>query len=74
MSARDRLNAMITESAQTREVLNAFVKATQEKTEAYSYAAGYLQSLAAELIMELPKAKREEYRAQLERAAQNVNR
>lgn len=73
MSARDRLNAMLVETAQTRETLNAFVKATQAKTEAYSYAAGYLQSLAAELIMELPKAKREEYRAQLERATHNVN-
>ena len=37
----------------------------------YAYAAGYLQSVLAEVIDQLPKAKRDGIRNQLRRQAQN---
>lgn len=42
---------------QARAELKNFTEATYPKYQSYAYAAGYLESLAAELIAELPKAR-----------------
>lgn len=73
MDARTRLYLQTMETQITRDCVNGLIVATYEKNQSYSYAAGYLESFATELIMQLPKAKREQYRAQLVQAAQNVN-
>ena len=67
-TAQQRLNEFFNESDKTRHVIRQFNEASYRKNQSYAYAAGYLESFAAELIMQLPKAKRDEYRAQLAKA------
>ena len=71
-SAQQRLNEFFAENAETREALKMFTEASYARKGSHSYAAGYLESVVVELIGQLPKAKRQEYRAQLIRAAQKV--
>lgn len=54
------------EFEKTYEVVTTLVNKSHHKYESYSFAAGYLQSMVAELIMELPKEKREYFRKQIE--------
>ena len=54
------------ESKETYEIVTTLVNKSHHKYESYSFAAGYLQSMVAELIMELPKEKREYFRKQIE--------
>jgi len=63
-TAMQRLNESFDESKATREIIGAFVDASYKNNQSYSHAAGYLQVFVAELIMQLPKAKRQQYRAQ----------
>lgn len=68
-SAQQRLNAFFDESDATRATIKAFSDAAYEAYGTHSYAAGYLESAITGLIMQLPKAKREEARRDFEQAA-----
>lgn len=54
---------------QAKAELKNFSETTYIKYQGYAYAAGYLESLAAELITALPKARQAEVIAQLRRTA-----
>lgn len=54
------------EFKETQEIVGTLVNKSHHKYESYSFAAGYLQSMVAEVIMELPKEKREFFRRQIE--------
>lgn len=73
-TAQQKMTAFINECDRTRLLASNFVEASYSKNSSYSYAAGYLESMIVGLIMELPKARRESYRAQLEQAAQKISR
>jgi hypothetical protein len=64
-------NTYLDESRETRSAVNEMVETSRKLYGDYGYAAGYLQTLVGDLIGQLPKAKRAEYRAQLFRQAQN---
>lgn len=68
-SARDLLNEFFAESDQTRATVKAFTEAAYENYGSHAYAAGYLESMVATIIMKLPKAARKELRQELETAA-----
>ena len=59
------LDAMLAEFKETKEIVATFAKKSHEKYESYCYAAGYFESMVSELIMELPKEKREFFRKQI---------
>ena len=54
------------EFRETQAIVGSLINKSHHKYESYSFAAGYLQSMVAELIMELPKEKREFFRKQIE--------
>lgn len=54
---------------QAKAELKNFSEASYAKYQGYAYAAGYLESFAAELIAELPKARQAELLTQLRRSA-----
>jgi hypothetical protein len=68
-TARDTLNEFFAESDQTRATVKAFADAAYENYGSHAYAAGYLESMVATIIMKLPKAARKELRQELETAA-----
>jgi hypothetical protein len=61
----------------TKDTVREFVRVSQLEHEGYAYAAGYLESMVAELIKQLPQAKRSRYRIQFQndtiRMLQNHN-
>jgi hypothetical protein len=67
----NKFNAYLDESRETRGAVNEFVETSYDLYKSYGHSTGYLQSLVGDLISQLPKAKRAEYRAQLLRQAQN---
>ena len=71
-SAQQKFNEFCNESSDTRNYVRAFVRASYDKHGSYGHAAGYLESLVGNLIMELPKSKRESARADLMKAALKV--
>ena len=54
------------EFKETQDIVGSLINKSHHKYESYSFAAGYLQSMVTELIMELPKEKREYFRNQIE--------
>jgi hypothetical protein len=70
-SAQSKFNEYLDECRETSQSINDMVQSSYELYGNYAYAAGYLQSMLAEAIDQLPKAKREGLRNQLRRQAQN---
>jgi hypothetical protein len=68
-----KLQEFMNECHGTRAVIKEFVDVAQEK-HSFGYAAGYLESMMVDLIMELPRARREAVRAQLHNKAYNLLR
>jgi len=68
-TGQQRLNEIWAETDSTRAALKSFSDAVMENYGTLSYAAGYLESSLASVIMELPKKRRLELRAEFERAA-----
>jgi hypothetical protein len=69
-SAQDKFNEYLTESRETTDLVSDVVETSYDLHKNYGYAAGYLQSMVNELIAQLPKAKRVQYRDKLYRQAQ----
>ena len=65
-----RFEQEIAEYHETQDAVDEMIKASRALFGDYAYPAGYLQALTAELIAQLPKAKRADYRNQLYRQAQ----
>lgn len=61
-SAMQKWNETCKEVAETRAAAKSFSDKKLAQYNSHSYAAGYLESLVVELIMQLPKAKRAQYR------------
>ena len=63
--ARQTFTQYLDEFRETQQAVNAMTDATHKVYGDYAYACGYYGSVIADLISQLPKAKRAEYRAQL---------
>ncbi len=70
-SAQQKFNEYLAECRETSQSINDMVQSSHDLYGNYAYAAGYLQSMLAEVIDQLPKDKREGFRNQLRRQAQN---
>jgi len=70
-SAAQKFDEYLAECRETSQSINDMVESSCKLYGNYSYAAGYMQSMLAEVIDQLPKAKREGLRNQLRRQAQN---
>lgn len=64
-SAAEKLQDFMNECHGTRAVLKEFTDVTRAKYGDFGYAAGYLESLMVDILMELPKARRVAFREQL---------
>lgn len=74
-SAQQKWDEYLNDNRQTRDSITEMVKATHEHYGDYSFTAGYLQTVLADVIAELPLRRREELRAQMTRtAAQYTNK
>ena len=71
-SAQEKFNEFLDESRETGNAVHDMVEASYDLHKNYGYAVGTLQSLAIELIAQLPKVKRAEYRDKLRRQAQKL--
>jgi hypothetical protein len=72
-SAAVKLQEFMNECHGTRAVLKEFNDASKSRFGDYGYAAGYLESVLVDAIMELPRARREEFRAQLHNKAYQLS-
>jgi hypothetical protein len=63
-SATQRLNEFWGETDATRATVKSFTDAAYKNYGSHSYASGWLESTVCQLIMELPKKRREEMRQQ----------
>jgi len=72
-SAAEKLQNFLNECHGTRAVIKEFVDVAQEQ-HGYGYAAGYLESVMVDIIMELPRARRDAFREQLSNKAYNLSR
>jgi hypothetical protein len=70
-SAQQKFDEYLAECRETSQSINEMVQSSYDLYGNYAYAAGYLQSVLAEVIDQLPKAKRDGIRNQLRRQAQN---
>jgi len=68
-SARQTFNQYLDEFRETQQAVNAMSDASHKLYGDYAYAAGYFGSMIADLVAQLPKAKRAEVRAQLLKTA-----
>jgi hypothetical protein len=69
LTAAEKLDLFRNECHGTRSLLREFVDVSYKKFGGHSYSSGYLESLVVDILMELPKARREEVREQLSRKA-----
>lgn len=60
--SQDLLDRHLDESQLTRDVIRNFTNTSYYRHGSYDYAAGFMESAVISLIMQLPKAKREEAR------------
>lgn len=67
--ARQTFDQYLAEFRETQQAINAMSDATHKLYGDYGYAAGYFGSMIADLVSQLPKAKRAEVRAQLLKTA-----
>ena len=70
-SAAQKFDEYLAECRETSQSINDMVQSSHDLYGNYSYAAGYMQSMLAEVIDQLPKVKRDGLRNQLRRQAQN---
>ena len=70
-SAQQKFNEYLEERQETRDALNAFEKAVQGRYDnnGYAYIAGYLMMQIGDVVAELPKARRAEFRENFLREA-----
>ena len=70
-SAQQKFSEYLDECRETRDAINEVEKASRENHDgSYAYACGVYSVLLADVIGQLPKAKRAEIREQLLRTAQ----
>jgi hypothetical protein len=55
------------EREEIRDLIKQFVAETRDKHNEYEYAAGYLESKLVEVVMALPKTKRQIFKGELRR-------
>ena len=55
------------EREEIRDLIKQFVNETINKYSGYAYAAGYLESKLVEVVMALPKTKRQIFKAEVRR-------
>ena len=67
--ARQTFDQYLAEFRETQQAINAMSDSTHKLYGDYAYAAGYFGSMIADLVAQLPKAKRAEVRAQLLKTA-----
>lgn len=72
-SAAVKIEEFLNECHGTRAVVQEFAEVSRTKYGDYGYAAGYLQTLVSDLIMELPKKRRQEICAQLHNKAYQLS-
>lgn len=71
-SAQQKFNEYLDECRETRDAINELERTSRENHDgSYAYACGVYSTLLAEVISELPKARRADYRSQMLRMAQN---
>lgn len=73
MTAAEKLDLFFNEARGTRAVIKEFIDVSKDKYGTYGYSSGYLESLLVDVIMELPKARREAYRSQLNNKAYAIS-
>lgn len=71
-SAQQKFDEYIAECRETSNAINAVTNRTNELYEGYAYAAGFLGSMLSDAISELPKARREDFRRRLNKAAEKA--
>ncbi len=70
-SAQDKFSEYLAECRETRDAINEVEKASRENCEgSYAFACGVFSSILGDVISELPKARRAEFRSQLLNLAQ----
>lgn len=69
-SATQKFDEYLNESRETSKAINDFTAAAYDNYGNYAYAAGYLESMIKEVILQLPKAKRAELRDRFNTLAQ----
>ena len=72
-SAAVKIEEFLNECRGTRALLKEFVDVSRAKSGDYSYATGYLESLVVDILMELPRAKRQAFREQLHNKAYKIS-
>lgn len=65
MSAQEKFAKYCNERRECRESVSAFTSAARKKFGDFGYAAGYLETLVADLMMEVPAKRRKEIMDQL---------
>lgn len=61
-SAREKFDEYLSECRETSDAVNEFLNCSYEHYKSYAHAAGSLCTIVQEVIRELPKAKRVEFR------------
>jgi hypothetical protein len=71
MAKYKTFNQYLEECSQMGDALNDFEKAVQAKYDGhgYPYIAGYMMMQFREAVMELPRARREQFKAQFQKEA-----
>lgn len=69
-SAQQKFNEYMDECRETNDSVNQLVDRSFDANGSYAYAAGFLGSILKEVIAELPKQRRADYRNRLYRQAQ----
>jgi hypothetical protein len=59
---------MTDKQAEFRKILREFSEVTREVHDTYAYATGYLESLAGQMLADLPRAKQQQYIDEMGRA------
>lgn len=63
-------DAYLTRCAEQREVVDSMVKASHDRYGDYAYAAGYLQTLVNDLLIDLAPGQRDKVLKQLKKTAE----
>lgn len=61
-TAQQKFNEYLDECRETAQAVNEFINRSHENCQGYAYATGALSTIVQEIIAQLPKAKRAEYR------------
>ena len=69
-SAQQKFNEYLDDYQETQDAVREFVNVSADNYKGYAYAAGALQTMIADVISELPKARRAKLRDQFYTMAQ----